>query len=93
METHRMQASGGAGLGDPGRQWGRHRDARRLALWPRTGCGRPERLSDGKQAPQGGVAEEPRWYLHDGTHSPAVALPHAAETGLSPDVPELSKRG
>lgn len=39
-------------MGDPGRQWGQHRDARRLTLWPRTGYGHPERLSDGKQAPQ-----------------------------------------
>lgn len=30
--------------------------------------------------------------LHDGAHSSAVALPHAAETGLSPDVPELSTK-
>lgn len=30
--------------------------------------------------------------LHDGAHSSAVTLPHAAETGLSPNVPELSEK-
>lgn len=32
-----------------------------------------------------------RHYLHDGAHSSAVAFPHASETGLSPNVPELRK--
>ena len=39
-----------------------------------------------------GVSVSPTWHLHNGTHSSAVALPHATEAGLSPDVPELSKK-
>ena len=33
----------------------------------------------------------PSAHSHDGAHSAAVALPHAAEAGLSPDVPELQR--
>ena len=57
--------------------------------------GRPERLSKAAAHRCESPANDhgPAAHLHDGAHSSAVALPHAAEAGLSPDVPELSKRG
>lgn len=56
-------------------------------------CARPCRRRGqewGGRPGEAGVATPA--HLHNGTHSAAIALPHAAEAGLSPDVPELGEK-
>lgn len=64
----------------------------RLGGKAREGSLQVVRLGAGWGEARGAPNSGPALHLHDGTHSSAVALPHAAESGLSPNVPELSEK-